>query len=91
MGADRAAFRLSAKRPVHPTNIHRLKYSIRGQVRSHKIQFLQWLTGCLIRGGLLRDSATSKTWWGLPQPVWRLALPIAQPRRSALSSLPPPP
>ncbi|TKK25807.1 hypothetical protein PviCFBP13515_16105 [Pseudomonas viridiflava] len=48
---------MSAKRPVHPTNIHRLKYSIRGQterrpVRSHKIQFLQWFTGCLIRGGL---------------------------------------
>ncbi|WP_205903370.1 hypothetical protein, partial [Pseudomonas viridiflava] len=37
---------------VHPTNIHRLNYSIRGQVRSHKIQFLQWFTGCLIRGGL---------------------------------------
>ncbi|WP_205896620.1 hypothetical protein, partial [Pseudomonas viridiflava] len=38
-------------------NIHRLNYSIRGQterrpVRSHKIQFLQWVAGCLIRGGL---------------------------------------
>ncbi|WP_205972371.1 hypothetical protein, partial [Pseudomonas viridiflava] len=30
----------------------RLNYSIRGQVRSHKIQFLQWVAGCLIRGGL---------------------------------------
>ena len=37
VGAD-----LSAKRPVHPTNIHRLNYSIRGQVRSYKkIAFLQ--------------------------------------------------
>ena len=52
---------------------------------------IQQITCCLIRGGLLRDSATSETWWGLPQPAWRLALPIAQPRRSALSSLPPPP
>ncbi len=37
--------------------VQRLKCSIRGQterrpVRSHKIQFLQWLTGCSIRGGL---------------------------------------
>ncbi|SMS07689.1 unnamed protein product [Pseudomonas viridiflava] len=26
--------------------------AFRGQVRSHKIQFLQWLTGCLIRADL---------------------------------------
>ncbi len=53
---------MSAKRPVHPTNIHRLKYSIRGQterrpVRSHKIQFLQWFTGCLIRADLSAKKA----------------------------------
>ncbi|WP_241004942.1 hypothetical protein [Pseudomonas viridiflava] len=35
VGADRAAFRLSAKRPVHPTHMQWLKYCIRGQVRSH--------------------------------------------------------
>ncbi|WP_163022503.1 hypothetical protein [Pseudomonas viridiflava] len=35
VGADRAAFRLSAKRPVHPTQMQWLKYCIRGQVRSH--------------------------------------------------------
>ncbi|WP_206205374.1 hypothetical protein, partial [Pseudomonas viridiflava] len=29
------AFRLSAKRPVHPTLMQWLKYCIRGQVRSH--------------------------------------------------------
>ncbi|WP_205903401.1 hypothetical protein, partial [Pseudomonas viridiflava] len=45
------------KRSLPPTNIYRLKYSIRGQterrrVRSHKIQFLQWFTDYLIRGGL---------------------------------------
>ncbi len=48
---------LSAKRPVHPMNIHRLNYSIRGQterrpVRSHKNVFIQQITGCLIRGDL---------------------------------------
>ncbi len=53
VGADRAAFRLSAKRPVHPTHMRWLKHCIRGQVRSHEC--------------LLRDSATSKTWWRLPQ------------------------
>ncbi|PCK92151.1 hypothetical protein PsyrCH409_09785 [Pseudomonas viridiflava] len=37
VGADRAAFRLSAKRPVHPTHMQRLKYCIRGQVRSHQV------------------------------------------------------
>ncbi|WP_205965898.1 hypothetical protein, partial [Pseudomonas viridiflava] len=37
---------------VQPMKVQRLKCSIRGQVRSHKIQFLQWLTGCSIRGGL---------------------------------------
>ncbi len=36
MGADRAAFRLSAKRPVHPTHMQWLKYCIRGQVRSYQ-------------------------------------------------------
>ena len=35
VGAGRAAFRLSAKRPVHPTHMRWLKYCIRGQVRSH--------------------------------------------------------
>ncbi|UZA70333.1 hypothetical protein EZZ81_19710 [Pseudomonas viridiflava] len=37
VGADRAAFRLSAKRPVHPTHMQWLKYCIRGQVRSHQV------------------------------------------------------
>ncbi len=46
---------LSAKRPVHPTHKRWLKHCIRGQVRSHDVR-------CL-----LRDSATSKTWWRLPQ------------------------
>ncbi len=55
VGADRAAFRLSAKRPVHPTHMRWLKHCIRGQVRSHDAR-------CL-----MRDSATSKTWWRLPQ------------------------
>ncbi len=36
MGADRAAFRLSAKRPVHPMHMQWLKYCIRGQVRSYQ-------------------------------------------------------
>ncbi|TKJ67755.1 hypothetical protein PviCFBP13515_02210 [Pseudomonas viridiflava] len=82
---------LSANAVFQPVHMRRMYRPFRGQVRSHKIQFLQWLTGCLIRGGLLRDSAASKTWWGLPQPAWRLALPIAQPRRSALSFRPPRP
>ncbi|MEE3937557.1 hypothetical protein V2I68_18560, partial [Pseudomonas viridiflava] len=43
-GAD-----LSAKRPVHPTNIHRLKYSIRGQVRSHRKP--GFFSGCVRKGG----------------------------------------
>ena len=37
VGADRAAFRLSAKRPVHPTHMQWLKYCICGQVRSHQV------------------------------------------------------
>ncbi|TKJ58803.1 hypothetical protein PviCFBP13515_21360 [Pseudomonas viridiflava] len=37
VGADRAAFRLSAKGPVHPTHMQWLKYCIRGQVRSHEV------------------------------------------------------
>ncbi len=57
VGADRATFRLSAKRPVHPTHMRWLKHCIRGQVRSHDAR-------CL-----MRDSATSKTWWRLPQSV----------------------
>ncbi|WP_232916452.1 hypothetical protein, partial [Pseudomonas viridiflava] len=60
---------------------HRLKYSIRGQterrpVRSHKIAFLQWVTGCLIRGGLpaMRFSVNSISDWtdaiaGKPPPT----------------------
>ncbi len=33
--------------------MRRMYWPFRGQVRSHKILFLQWFTGCLIRGGLL--------------------------------------
>ena len=49
MGADRAAFRLSAKRPVHPTHMQWLKYCIRGQVRSHQVCCATAL--CRRRGG----------------------------------------
>jgi len=47
----------SAKRLIRPMKMQWLKGRTRGQterrpVRSHKIQFLQWVAGCLIRGGL---------------------------------------
>ncbi|UZA69984.1 hypothetical protein EZZ81_17810 [Pseudomonas viridiflava] len=47
MGAD-----LSANAVFQPPHMRRMYWPFRGQVRSHKIQFLQWFTGCLIRGGL---------------------------------------
>ncbi|UZA68237.1 hypothetical protein EZZ81_08405 [Pseudomonas viridiflava] len=52
VGAD-----LSANAVFQPLHMRRMYRPFRGQterrpVRSHKIEFLQWVTGCLIRGGL---------------------------------------
>ncbi|UZA68609.1 hypothetical protein EZZ81_10390 [Pseudomonas viridiflava] len=47
VGAD-----LSANAVFQPLRMRRMYRPFRGQVRSHKIEFLQWVTGCLIRGGL---------------------------------------
>ncbi|UZA70267.1 hypothetical protein EZZ81_19345 [Pseudomonas viridiflava] len=43
---------LSANAVFQPLHMRRMYRPFRGQVRSHKTAFLQWLTGCLIRGGL---------------------------------------
>ncbi len=45
-------------------NTHRVYWPFRGQVRSHKNAFLQWFTGCLIRGGLpaMNDDAMFLTY-----------------------------
>ncbi|WP_333690797.1 hypothetical protein, partial [Pseudomonas syringae] len=47
-------------------HMRRMYWPFRGQVRSHKIQFLQWFTGCLIRGGLpaMNDDAMFLTYRG---------------------------
>ncbi len=44
VGAD-----LSANAVFQPLHLRRMYRPFRGQVRSHKIAFLQWVTGCLIR------------------------------------------
>ncbi|WP_205938266.1 hypothetical protein, partial [Pseudomonas viridiflava] len=55
---------LSANAVFQPLHMRRMYRPFRGQterrpVRSHKIEFLQWVTGCLIRGGL---PAMESTW-----------------------------
>ncbi|UZA67102.1 hypothetical protein EZZ81_02170 [Pseudomonas viridiflava] len=52
MGAD-----LSANAVFQPPHMRRMYWPFRGQVRSHKIQFLQWFTGCLIRADLSANAA----------------------------------
>ncbi|UZA68262.1 hypothetical protein EZZ81_08535 [Pseudomonas viridiflava] len=83
MGAD-----LSANAVFQPPHMRRMYWPFRGQVRSHKIQFLQWFTGCLIRGGLpaMNDDAIFLTYRvnciaGKPPPTVRSLL-----RDSAVSA-----
>ncbi len=44
---------MSADAVFQPLHMRRMYQPFRGQVRSHKIQFLQWVTGCLIRAAFV--------------------------------------
>ncbi|MBL3831492.1 hypothetical protein CU665_21270 [Pseudomonas syringae pv. actinidifoliorum] len=57
VGADRATLRLSAKGPVHLTEMSRLKYSLRGQAKRRPVLSHKSLPTERVRG--VRNAAHS--------------------------------